>query len=68
MEAGVYDGYYSSYEDLTQFKNEKKIKDENLWGDFESVYKLEKDNLLVYTYTFEKVGDNFVFKGYELSK
>ena len=61
-------GYYSNYNDLINNKNYKEIKDENLWGDFESVYKLEKDNLPTYTYTFEKAGDNFIFKGYELSK
>lgn len=68
-------GYYLSYNDAVNNKNLKKMSggtsfeyEENGMDYYEEVYKLEKGNLPVYVYTFEKVGDNFIFKGYELSK
>lgn len=76
---GPISGYYLSYDDAVKFSPEGGNTKEMPKGNsedyfdrgldyFEEVRKLEKDNLPIYTYIFEKVGDNFVFKGYELSK
>lgn len=72
-------GYYLSYEDALKYGEEgKNLKimpngnneDYNKMGldYFEEVRKKEKYKIPIYTYTFEKIGDNFIFKGYELSK
>ena len=76
---GPISGYYLSYEDAVKFSPEGGNIKEMPKGNsedyldrgldyFEEVRKLEKDNLSIYTYIFEKVKDNFIFKGYELSK
>ncbi len=36
--------------------------------EYEEVYEIEKDNLPVYTYVFEKVDDNYRFVNYTINK
>ena len=62
--------YYLTYEDAKNHKNMKTLPEEMQERSFEyeEVYEIEKDNLPVYTYVFEKVDDNYRFVNYTINK